>query len=297
MLDSITVFLKVNALGNFAAAARALNLAPSSVTRQIEKLEQTLGQRLFHRTTRSLNLTDAGKIFLEEASQIEEHWQQARLRLQFSEEPAGNLNISVFESFGRLYVSPIAVAFVQRYPRVNLNLQLDDRIVDLHRDNIDIAIRSGRPGDSGLKARLLSRKQLLLVATPDYLQRHGTPQHPSELQHHNCLSFNRHHTQQHWFFRKGNEQSKVAVSGNFTAVGGDPVLRAALAGLGIAITAEWMKEHEDYRGNLVPVLGDWQVSLTEEDSTGIFALYKNDPFQRPAVSAFLDWLTARIPRE
>ena len=296
MLDSIAVFLKIIEVGNFAAAARVLDLAPSSVTRQVEKLEQELGQRLFNRTTRSLSLTDAGRAFQQEALQIQERWQQLKTRLQASEEPSGALRVSVFESFGRLYISPLAIEFVKCYPNVDLSLELDDRMVDLYRDNVDIAIRSGPQQDSSLRARLLCNKSLLLVASPDYLARHGTPLQPEDLLQHNCLTFNRRRQIQHWYFHQHDQRRKIPIKGNFTTLGGEPIIQAARAGLGIAITAQWLVDHPAYAEGLIPVLPEWQVSPNEEGSVGIYAVYKNDPFERSVVRTFLDFLTARIQK-
>ncbi|MCP5162947.1 MAG: LysR family transcriptional regulator [Hahellaceae bacterium] len=295
MLDAIEIFLKSAELGNFSAVSRVFDVAPSSVTRQIEKLETELNCRLFHRTTRQLTLTEEGQAFLSYAAQMTEHWQQARSRFMQSREAfSGPLRVSVFESIGRLYVCPVAIEFLKRYPQVEFNLELENRMVDLHKEDVDLAIRSGQPADSSLRARLLNINRYILVASPEYLRKHGQPENPEDLRHHNCLLMNRHRQVNYWYFRKGETQQRVALSGNLTGCGGEVLMQAAMQGLGIGITAHWMALHPLYKKGWVQVLPEWSASMYPEGDSGIYAMYKDEPFQKPALRVFLDMLVEAL---
>lgn len=234
MLDRIRILAQVVESGSFSRAARALNQAPSSVTRAIDALEQQLGIPLFKRSTRQLVLTEQGAYFLARSLPLLEEADQLVQSLQpLSVAPEGPLRVSVFESFGASWLSPRLPDFLARYPGVRLEVALDNRMVDLDAENVDVAVRIGKPADSSLHTRHLLTNRSLLVASPAYLARHGEPAHPAELAHHNCLIRGHGRQRQHWYFQQGTEREKVAVQGNLASVGGTPLLCAALAGCGV----------------------------------------------------------------
>ena len=291
MLDRIRTLAQVVESGSFSRAARALNLAPSSVTRAIDALEQQLGIPLFKRSTRQLVLTSQGEYFLARSLPLLEEADQLVQSLQpLSVAPQGPLRVSVFESFGAAWLAPRLPDFLARYPGVRLEIELDNRLVDLDAENVDVAVRIGRPVDSGLHARHLLTNRALLVASPAYLARHGEPAHPAELAHHNCLIRGHGRQRQHWHFRRGTERHRVAVQGNLASVGGTPLLCAARAGCGILLLSSWMVQQSLDDGTLVPLLPEWQASPYEDRHDEIHAVFRGGRFLTPQARAFIDFL-------
>lgn len=291
MLNSLQIFLKVVELGSFSKTASVLNMAPSSVARNIDSLEKELNVSLFNRNTRALRLTDKGALFLEGAAKLIRDAELLRGQLNNQETPAqGKLRISVFESFGRLHVCPIITEFLQRYPRVELEIEFENRLIDLVNENIDVAIRIGEQQDSQLKARILLSNHTLVCASPEYLARHGTPEQPAELQQHNCLILNQGRQRSYWHFKKGRQHKKILVNGNLKSKGGTPLLSACLDGLGIVQLSNWMLSDFVKNGQLVVLLEDWESSLSENSSGDIYVLYKASAYPNPLIRLFIDYL-------
>lgn len=291
MLDRIRILAQVVESGSFSRAARALNLAPSSVTRTIDGLEQQLGVPLFKRSTRQLVLTDQGEYFLARSLPLLEEADQLVQSLQpLSGAPQGGLRVSVFESFGAAWLAPRLPVFLARYPGVRLEIELDNRLVDLDAENVDLAVRIGRPLDSGLHARRLLANRTLLVASPDYLATHGEPAHPGDIAHHNCLIRGQGRQRQHWHFQQGAERQRVAVQGNLASIGGTPLLCAAKAGCGLLLLSSWMVQQGLDEGSLLPVLPDWQASPYEDRHDEIYAVFRGGRFLKPQTRAFIDFL-------
>jgi len=291
MLDLIKVFDQVVESGSFSQAAQALNIAPSSVARNIDNLEALIQTTLFKRSTRQLILTEEGQYF---------HLQSARL-LQDADkllsemkgcnpDPEGMLRISVFESFGNIYLAPLIPEFLKRYPNVQLELELDNRVVDLNSENIDLAIRIGTPQDSRLKARKLLTNHTSLVASPDYIQSHSKICKPEDLQQHNCLLISHERQRNHWHFSKGKVSKKVLVSGNLISKGGSPLLSAALQGGGVLLLSGWMVKPYVENRQLIELLPDWSATHGAQGSGEIFAIYKGAQYPKPHIRAFLDFL-------
>ena len=291
MLNSIRVFIKVAELGSFSRAAAVLSMAPSSITRSIDKLEIELGVTLFKRSTRQLILTEKGAEFLQGASRL---LADADILLssvrQVNQEPEGMLRVSVFESFGRMHVSPLLPKFLKQYPKVRIGIELENRVVDLGSENVDLAIRIGKPVDSGLKARVLLSNHTLVCASPDYLSHHGKPQEPKDLAHHNCLILNQDRQRTLWYFKKGRSIKKIQVKGNLASRGGTPLLEAALSGAGIVQLSNWMVSDYVKQGRLIVCLQDWESSLNEESSGEVYAAYQNNKFPNPIIRLLIDYL-------
>ena len=291
MLDRVRILAQVVESGSFSRAARALNLAPSSVTRTIDALEQQLGIPLFKRSTRQLVLTEQGEYFLARSVRLLEEADQLVQSLQpLPVAPEGPLRVSVFESFGAAWLAPRLPAFLARYPGVRLEIELDNRLVDLDAENVDVAVRVGRPVDSGLHSRHLLTNRTLLVASPAYLARHGEPAHPDELAHHNCLIRGHGRQRQHWYFRQGTQRHRVAVRGNLASVGGTPLLCAAEAGSGILLLSSWMVQQGLDNGTLQPLLPEWLASPYEDRHDEIHAVFRGGRFLKPQTRAFIDFL-------
>jgi len=304
MLTLIRTFIKVADLGSFSKAAQVLNLAPSSITRSINKLEAELDVRLFKRSTRALILTEEGQQFypraeklLEDADGLVSSMQGTRL------EPEGTLRISAFEGFGRAFISPLLPEFLSRYPKLKVEIELDNQIVDLNSENVDLGIRIGLPADSNLHARLLLTNKTLLCASPYYLEQQGIPTTPEELSEHNCLTLNRDRKKTYWHFcnvgagnnsKSHSDYKKIAVSGNISSKGGTPLVEAAVNHGGLVLISSWMVKDLIEDGKLVQCLADWQGSLFEESSGIIYAVYQGNKYLKPSLRVFIDFLVEKL---
>lgn len=293
MLEAIRVFIKAAECGTFSKTGAVLGMATSSVSRQIDKLEKDLATKLFKRSTRHLVLTGNGELFLERAAKALSDLEAAFMAVRSEpSEISGALRISVFESFGRLRVCPVIPDFLRQHPKIRLELLLDNQLADLYKDQVDLAIRIGRPEDSRLKARKLVENRMTLCATPEYLARHGMPTKPHDLADHSCLVLSRNRRIAWWHFRQGEETQKVQVSGNLTSVGGTPLLEAGIQGAGLMMLPEWMVASYVYSGVLVGVMEKWEPSLYEGGSGDVYAVYLDDPNTKPVIRSFIDHLLA-----
>lgn len=295
MLDLIRVFIQTVDSGSFSKTGAVLSMAPSSIARNIDNLESELGVRLFKRSTRKLLLTEDGQQFLDGATKLLSEADDLIASMhQMNMEPEGVLKISVFGSFGRQCISPILPEFLQRYPKVKVEINLDNQLIDLNSENIDIGIRIGRPSDSCLHARMLLTNHTLLCASPDYLAKNGTPKRPEDLINHNCLLLDNDRQRTYWYFRKNKQNLKIPVRGNLSSKGGTPLLEAAIYGGGIVQMSSWMMTNLIKEGKVVVCLPDWQPSLSEDSSGEIYAVYHGSTYPRPALRAFIDFLIDKI---
>ncbi|NRD74933.1 LysR family transcriptional regulator [Shewanella sp. VB17] len=295
MLEKIKVFYQVVDSGSFSQAAQVLHMAPSSIARNIDILEQQLKTTLFKRSTRQLILTEEGSYFYQQSGKLVEDADTLLAEMRGSRDiPQGMLRISVFESFGNLCLAPIIPEFLQLYPNVQITLELENKVVDLHRDNVDLAIRIGIPQDSGLKARKLLNHPTLLAASPRYLNQHSAITQPSDLHEHNCLLISQERQVNHWYFSQGNTKQKVAVKGNFMSKGGSPLLTAALKDAGVLLLSQWMVKPYLESKQLVNILPNWTVGHWDNGSGEIFALYKSAQYPKPHISAFLDFIVKKL---
>ena len=185
-LSAIEIFCKASELGSFARTAEILGLNPSAISKAVSRLENRLGVKLFHRTTRSLRLTQEGQLYFERCQQALGDISEAEaLITQGIETPSGLLRVSSSAAYSTCVLAPRLHHFFRQYPEIELALDVSDRFVDLVEENIDIAIRFGTLSDSNLRVRPLHSYRLVTVASPDYLQQHGTPKNIEDLQHHN----------------------------------------------------------------------------------------------------------------
>lgn len=295
MLNQIRVFDQVVVSGSFSKAGRVLNMAPSSVSRTIDHLEHTLQSTLFRRSTRHVSLTEEGEYFYQQSAKILLETNSLIAEMKGDKtEPKGALRISVFESFGNLVIASILPRFLAKYPQVTVELDLDNNIVDLNRENIDVAIRIGTPQDSNLKARKLMSNLTSLVATPEYLATHPCIEHPEDLHQHNCLLISHARQRNYFYFSNDLEQRRVSVRGNLISKGGSPLLSAALQGAGVLLLSTWMVEPYLTSQQLVEVLPQWTVNHSEEGSGEIYAIYKGMEYPKPHVRAWLDFLVEEL---
>jgi DNA-binding transcriptional LysR family regulator len=281
------IFLAAANGGSFATAAKALRLTPSAVSRSVARLEARLGVLLMQRTTRSLTLTPEGRSYRDRISTLLAEVDSVEQTLgQAPAGPRGPLRINAAVPFGMLCLLPILPRFTEAYPDVTVDLSLSDAVVDLVEERADIAIRIGPLRDTRLRAKKLGHSRMVMVASPDYLARHGTPAEPGDLARHKCLRFSFRRSIDSWPFRIGSRVVQRPVEGGFFGNSGEVVRAMAVAGGGIARLGYFHAAADLAAGRLVEVLGGFSAG----DGEDIHALY--DGHQRLAlrVRAFLDFL-------
>ena len=228
---ALALLIETATAGSLAEAARRLRLSPMKATRLISALEDEVGTRLLHRTTRALSLTEEGLVFLPHARTLVEERAAALASVQGAGAgPAGLLRISASLAFGRQIVAPLVVDFMGRHPEVQVDLQLTDSVVDIVAEGIDLAIRIADLRDSSLIARRIADNPRLLVAAPAYIERCGAPTSLSDLQSHECLASR---SATHWSFRVAARSRAVKVIGRFTANSIDAINEGCRGVLGI----------------------------------------------------------------
>jgi DNA-binding transcriptional LysR family regulator len=258
MIDALVDFLAVATEGSFAQVAKQQGVAVSSVTRKIERLEAELGTRLFNRSSRRVQLTDAGEQFLPHARNMLAELAEARDSLaSLNSDPRELLTVTARATFGRLFVVPAVVSFVDRFPSIEVNLHVGDQYVDLSEQRVDVAIRIGALPDSDLLATRLAPMRLIACASPAYLARHGRPASPDDLPAHNCIDVATGVAPTAtWCFKGWNRDQPYKVRGNLRVDDKDCMRDAALAGGGIVHIASWLVSEDIVAGRLVALFPD-----------------------------------------
>jgi DNA-binding transcriptional LysR family regulator len=257
-LNDMALFVEVAKARSFRRAAEAMSMPNSTLSRRISALEKAIGLRLLHRTTRKIELTEAGQLYFERSKRIVEEARLAHEQLgEMLAQPSGVLRVSLPVDFAIIYLAPILAEFARRYPGIRFEFDLTPRRVDLVTEPFDIAIRMGELGDSSLIARQLARLPRYLYASPRYLDRAGTPKVPGDLARHECLCTPRADT---WTLHKGASAVDAAVGGRFTLNSVGMMLRLATLDLGIALLSEEISADDLAAGRLERVLPGWQAS-------------------------------------
>ena len=282
---AIPVFVAVVENDGFSAASRALGISKSAVSKRINQLENHLGVRLLHRTTRKLSLTEAGERYFEHAAQALTAAGQAEDAVtELQGEPQGKLKISSPMSFGRLHVAPLIPIFMKRYPKILIDLVMDDRNIDLVAEGFDLAIRSGDMPASTLIARKLAPLRQVLCASPDYIDRYGMPVTPSELSERNCILFSYSGDANEWTLNKGGKSEAVLVSGSYRVNNSEAILVALREGIGIGRLPTFVAGPDLREGNLVRILESYHIP----DHT-FYAVFPERQYLPAKVRAFLDF--------
>jgi DNA-binding transcriptional LysR family regulator len=287
-LAAMEAFVRVAEARSFSEAARRLGQSKSVVSRQVAALEEELGARLLTRTTRSLALTEAGRTYFERAARILADVDEADASVSLlAGAPRGRLRVNAPMSFGFLHLAPQLPLFMERYPEVEVDMAMNDRMVDLVEEGFDVAVRiTGRLPDSSLVARKLAPVRMAIVASPDYLARRGEPASPEELAGHDCLLY----TSDQWQLTGLDGKPRpVHVRGRLRANNGDALRAAALAGLGLALLPTFIVGRDLQDGTLVPVL----CNHIPCQST-LYAVYPEVRQLSPKVRAFVDFLAAQL---
>jgi DNA-binding transcriptional LysR family regulator len=287
-LNEILVFAQVAQAGSFTAAAAALGMPKSTVSRKVSDLEERLHSRLLQRTTRKLSLTDVGRTYYDYCARIVGEIEDAERAVStLQETPRGLLRVTA--PINVAFLGPIVSDYLKRYPEVRLDLFCTGRTVDLVEERFDLGIRGGALADSTLIARRLGTATWLLVATPGYLKRRGRPRSPDDLSKHDCLLFGAGPDTGGLSLENGDRCVQVALSPRLTVTDIDVVYAVATAGLGIAVLPAFRCVEDLGARRLARVLADWNVP-----STPVHVVYPSTRHISPKVKSFVDHLLARM---
>ncbi|MFE8646974.1 LysR family transcriptional regulator [Sphingomonas sp. NCPPB 2930] len=285
------VFVQIVERGGFSAAGRALEMTPSAVSKLVARLEARLGTQLVHRSTRRLQLTPEGRQFHDRAVQVLADLDEAERCVASAAAPRGRVSLNTSVSFGHRVLLPLLPRFLARYPQVTLDIALTDRVVDLMEARADVAVRWGALPTSDLVARRLGETAQMILASPAYLARHGTPRVPDDLRDHNRLWWSYRRAAPDWPLRVDGRIVEIPVAGTVRAEDGETLRRLALAGVGLARLSRYHVQHDLDTGRLVPVL----EAFNPGDRQPIHAVYLGKPGRLPArVRAVLDFLAEEV---
>jgi DNA-binding transcriptional LysR family regulator len=286
-LANMEAFAVVGETGNFAEAARKLNLANSVVSKRVKDLEDFLGTQLFLRTTRKVTLTDTGYSYLEYVRKVLDELDEVESRIRYKmDKPSGTIRIAAPLSFGMKYLGPIISSYIDQYPDVVVKTYLSDRRINLVEEGYDLSIRSGPLEDSGLIAKKIQTCRRVVCASPSYLKKHGTPQKPEDLRGHNCLSYLNLADGKSWPFQVNGKKIWQSVNGTFLADNGDILHESALSGCGIVLLPTFIVSESIAKGKLKIILDTY-----EEDDFNMYAVYQHTKHLSIKVRTLIDHFT------
>ncbi|RZI44712.1 LysR family transcriptional regulator [Herbaspirillum sp. HC18] len=293
-LRLMETFVRVVETGNFSAVAREENTTQSAISKHVQALEAQVGARLLVRSTRSHSLTEAGRLYYERCRQVLDVLEEARIEVHRAEhEISGALRVAAPVAFGRLHIVPRLQAFYARYPKVRVDLQLDDGFVDLVGAGIDVAFRVGELKDSRLIARRIGTAHRATLASPVYLERHGEPKHPDELAKHNCLVYGGVVNINEWQYVDAMDNPHtVRVSGNFQSNSSEAIRQAVCEGIGISYSPVWVVGDDIRAGRIKPILTGFRAQ-----SLPLNVVFQ--PARRPSlkINSFVDFFEEAFNRD
>jgi DNA-binding transcriptional LysR family regulator len=290
--SEMAAFVRVVDSNGFSAAAPALGLSPSAVSKLVTRLETRLGVRLLQRTTRALHLTQEGEVFYTAAKRIvgEIDALEDQIAGQ-SGTPGGLLRVTTSLAFSGHQLAPVLSEFLARYPLVQVELLPTDRVIDMVEEGVDIAIRIGRLADTSFMARKIGEDKRLICAAPSYLARHGTPRRPEDLARHNCLVSRDRSQLNRWTFKRDGQAFEIEVSGRVAVTEGEIQMQLALQGIGIVRLTRLTLARAIREGTLVPLLSEFAAY---DDAVPIHAVYPHRRHLAPKVPAFVNFLIEKF---
>ncbi|MBY5945156.1 LysR family transcriptional regulator [Photobacterium rosenbergii] len=292
MIKRLQYFNAVVETGSISETSRVFDVQPSSVSRQLAALEEELGVRLINRNTRTVSLTEAGQTFYSYSQHIVASLDEARRTINDLQDiPKGKLVVSSTVGYGEAVILPLVNGFRQRYPEVEISVELSERVKDLIEDNIDVAIRSGELADSSLVARKLQDNDFILCASPEYLATVSTLSSPSELAGHQCIRYG-YAGWQHWYLM-GETLEKLAIGNGLEVNTVNGQKQLLLSHCGIALIPYWAVANELKAGLLQQVLPDYHFS-PQATPTATYAIYLKREMVSPKVRVFIDYLVEQI---
>ncbi len=289
-LTGITVFSAVAETGGFTAAARTLGLSKSAVSKQVSDLEDRLGARLFNRTTRRVVLTEVGRAYHVRCRRILDDAREAELAVgALHTEPIGTLRVNAPMSFGVRHIAPALGDYMDRYPALGIDIDFNDRLVDVIDEGYDIAIRIADLPDSSLVARRLAPCRRVIIASPAYWEAQGRPAHPDDLARHQCLTYDNLPNPREWPFRSPDGEFSIKVKGRLHANNGDLLLHATIAGQGVYLCPTFICGAALADGRVEAVLEEY-----EPPEISVYAVWPHNRHLSAKVRSFVDFLIDRF---
>jgi DNA-binding transcriptional LysR family regulator len=293
-LRLMETFVRVVETGNFSAVARQANTTQSAISKQVQALEADVGVLLLVRSTRSHTLTEAGQLYYQRCRQVLETLEQARVEVHQAEyEVSGLLRVAAPVAFGRIHIVPRLAAFYDRYPKMRIDLQLDDSFVDLVAAGIDVTFRMGELKDSRLIARRIGSVARAVIVSGDYLSRHGTPQTPDDLTRHNCLLYTGIRNFNEWTFHTAKDKLvTVRIGSNFQSNSSEAIRQGVLEGLGICYSPTWIYGRDLREGTVKVILDNYRPSALP-----LNVVYQ--PERRPSIkiNSFVNFFTEAFSQD
>ena len=295
LLPVMAVFVRVVEAGSFSAAARQLGMTASAVSRQVARLEQALSLRLLERTTRQLRLNEAGsECYAHCRAMLEAADQALAIGERLMSSPRGLVRLSVPKAYGKFVIGPLMPDFLRRYADVDVHMQISDQSPDLIEDGFDLLIQVTDQPPEGLAGKPLGPVRQVLCASPEYLHRHGTPQHPQELLRHSCLYLGEHTGDNRWHFSDGERQQTVTVRGRFVSNHSEVRLQATLADLGITVLPQFTAAQALAEGRLREILPQWRYTGSYQGAAWL--LWRQNQHLPPKTRAVIDYLSETLAR-
>lgn len=294
-IATLRTFVEVMRRRSFTSVARALDAAPSSISRTIAGLESELGVRLFHRTTRNLSPTEAGLAYFDRVEPMVADLETAAVvAAESSETPRGLLRVTAIAEFAQLNLVPLLPELARRFPELRFELILTDKFLDLVEERIDLAVRLGRLAESSLIAQRLCDVVYVVGASPGYLRSRGRPKTPHDLERHDCLRYPVRGYGARWRFRKGDGDTfEVPILGRIVANNGAALVQSAAAGMGIVLLPRWLMADELRKGTLVALFPDYRATMSEFD-VAAWMLYPSRSYLPQKVRVFADFLKEKF---
>jgi len=296
LLQEMAIFVKVVETGSFSETARQLGNTPSAISRAISRLERALGTRLLQRTTRKLRLSESGtQVYAYCLEMVNAAQAVIDNSGKFNSEPHGTVRISVPKAVGHYLLHPHIPEFLERYPKVDVQMLLEDKLIDFIDDEIDLAIRITNEPSLGLKGRKLIEIDHVIVATAEYLEKNGVPQQPQDLKEHQCIYLGEQASDSKWKFQKENKTTSVSVKGRYSANHTGIRLDAALKHMGIASLPYFVARHALETQALIQVLPDWYFKTYY--SGDAWLLYPPTRYLAPKIEVFIHFLAEKLKLE
>ena len=296
LLPDLATFVLIIDQGSFTAAAKAAGATPSAISRSVSRLEQALGSKLLHRTTRKLALSETGKMVYEHAQEMLNAAQMALDSGSSRQQVAqGKLTVSVPKAVGRFVIHPLMAEFLERYPDVGVCLRLEDRYMDLIDDGVDLALRISQSPSPGLYGKALMPVSHVICATPAYLRQHGTPDTPQALRHHSCISLGETPADARWKFRLGEKSETIQTHGRYAANHTGVRLDAVKNHLGIGSLPLFTAQEALANGEIVQVLPEWE--FISDYSGDLWLLWTRNQHMPARMRAMIDYLSEKLPQQ
>lgn len=289
-LESMRAFVQVAQRGGFARAGRALGMSPPAVTKHVASLESRLGTRLFDRTTRSVALTEAGRLYLERCLECLQSFEDADASIgELAKEPRGLLRVTAPVEF-RAVLEGVLARFMLDHSNLAVDLRLSNRSVDLVEEGVDVAVRVALSLDGRYVARPLAKVTFPFLAAPSYLERHGSPKKPEDLARHRSIVFVEPRPITELFFERRGRRASVRLETVMTTNSGEAMRSALIAGVGLAPLPSFLARDAVASGALEPILEEWKLY----PDARLFAVYPHRRFLSPKVKVFVETLRAEF---